>query len=150
MNTEITTLDQRPELAGAIWSMPDTWPEYIGEDRIGWLFYPRIPDDFPRYVIVATEDDTLVAVGFGVPFAGTVKGREELPSGGWDQALMWAHSDLRHNRETDTVSAISITVHTDHLGKGLSKRMVAAMCDNAKAQGATQMVAPLRPTGKHL
>ncbi|MGW0121101.1 N-acetyltransferase [Streptomyces sp. NPDC003327] len=147
----ITTLAERPELEGAIWAMSDLWPEFMMHDPVGWANVGRIARDLPEYVLVATDaDGAVVARGFSVPFALDVDGRRELPSRGWDEVLLWAFSDLRHGRKADTVSAIEITVGTSALGKGVSYRMLAAMRDNARALGFSELVAPVRPNGKHL
>ncbi len=50
----------------------------------------------------------------------------------------------------DTVGAVEITVAGDHLGKGISGRMVEAMRENARALGHRELVAPVRPNAKHL
>lgn len=151
MSLTITTLAQRPELSGAFWAMDDSWPRFVQEDRIGWFFYPRILTRFADYVLVATEPDgTLVARALSVPFRLDLDTRRALPGGGWDQALLWAFSDLEAGREPDTVSAIEISVDKSRLGAGLSRRMLAAMRDNVAARGFEALVAPLRPTGKHL
>ncbi|MFF1267871.1 N-acetyltransferase [Streptomyces anulatus] len=151
MELKITTLAERPELAGALDRMPDTWPEFILEDLVGWANFPRIAVEFPQYVLVATDPEgAVVARAFSVPFVLDAPGRGELPVGGWDQVLLWAFSDLRRGRTPDTVSAIDITVATGHLGQGISGRMLAAMRDNARRLGFGQVVAPVRPNGKHL
>lgn len=149
MSLKITTLAQRPELTDAFWAMSDTWPQFVQEDRVGWFHYPRILTVFPEYVLVATDAGELVARALSVPFRLDVDGRRRLPSGGWDQALMWAFSDHAAGREPDTVSAIEISVDKGRLGEGLSRRMLAAMRDNVAARGFATLVAPLRPTGKH-
>lgn len=151
MSLTITTLAERPELTGAFWGMDDSWPQFVQEDRIGWFHYPRILTRFPEYVLVATgADGELVARALSVPFTLGMEGRRELPSGGWDQALLWAFSDAAAGREPDTVSAIEISVDKSRLGEGLSRPMLAAMRDNVRSRGFAELVAPLRPTGKHL
>ncbi|MFF0560650.1 N-acetyltransferase [Streptomyces sp. NPDC004266] len=151
MDLNVTTLAERPELEGAMWSMKDLWPDFMMYDPVGWANMGRIVREFPEYVLVATDaGGAVVARGFSVPFRLDAEGRRELPSRGWDEVLNWAFSDLRHGREADTVSAIEITVHLDHLGKGLSHRMLAAMRENAGGRGFAELVAPVRPNGKHL
>ncbi|AJF65572.1 hypothetical protein [Streptomyces vietnamensis] len=151
MDLNVTTLAERPELEGAMWSMKDLWPEFMMYDPVGWANMGRIVREFPEYVLVATDaENAVVARGFSVPFALDVDGRRALPARGWDEVLNWAFSDLRHGRETDTVSAIEITVHLDHLGKGISHTMLAAMRENAGKRGFAELVAPVRPNGKHL
>ncbi|MEU6018596.1 N-acetyltransferase [Streptomyces sp. NPDC047515] len=151
MDLTVTTLAARPELAGAAGRMPDSWPGFVLEDLVGWANYPRIAVDFPEYVLVATDEDgAVVARAYSVPFALHVPGREELPEGGWDQVLLWAFSDLRHGRTPDTVSAIEIAVTNGRQGEGISARMVAAMRENAGRLGFADLVAPVRPSAKHL
>lgn len=144
----ITTLAERPELAARLWDMKDSWPEFAQHDSLAWLLYPRMVAEFPEYVLIATDGDTVVARGFGVPFAQHAPGRGgELPAQGWDRILMWAFSDLRRGVEADTVSAIEISVATGRQGEGLSGRMLAAMRENARARGFAEVVAPVRPSG---
>ncbi|MFB7527999.1 N-acetyltransferase [Streptomyces sp. NPDC056178] len=151
MDLTITTLAARPELAGAAGRMPDSWPGFVLEDLVGWANYPRIAVDFPEYVLVATDEDgAVVARAYSVPFALRAPGREGLPEGGWDQVLLWAFSDLRHGRTPDTVSAIEIAVADGRQGEGISARMVTAMRENAGRLGFADLVAPVRPSAKHL
>ncbi|WP_372345489.1 hypothetical protein [Streptomyces sp. KL116D] len=52
--------------------------------------------------------------------------------------------------EPDTVSAIEITIRPGLLGRGLSGRMLAAMRENARGPRLGEVVAPVRPSAKHL
>jgi GNAT superfamily N-acetyltransferase len=147
--THITTLAERPELTDRVWDMEHSWPEYSAYDQAGWLLCPRVLTELPDYVLVATDGDEVVARGFSVPFALHTDKRGELPDRGWDQVLLWAFSDLRRGVAPDTVSAIEITVAPGHQGQGLSGAMLAAMRDNARVRGFAEVVAPVRPSGKH-
>ncbi|MFE6223372.1 MULTISPECIES: hypothetical protein [unclassified Streptomyces] len=147
----ITTLAERPDLEGPLWSMKDLWPEFILYDPVGWASVGRIVRDFPEYVLVATDaDGAVVARALSVPFRLDEDGRRTLPDRGWDEVLLWAFSDLRHGRVPDTVSAIDVTVDTGSLGRGISHRMLAAMRENVRRLGYAELVAPVRPNGKHL
>ncbi|WP_406861360.1 N-acetyltransferase [Streptomyces sp. HUAS MG47] len=151
MELTITTLAERPELEGPMWQMKDLWPEFMMYDPVGWANMARIVRELPEYVLVATDDDgKVVARAFSVPFRLHTEGRGELPDTGWDQMLLWAFSDLRHGHKPDTVSAIEVTVDTGALGRGLSATMLGAMRDNARRLGYSEVVAPVRPNGKHL
>ncbi|MFF3645826.1 N-acetyltransferase [Streptomyces sp. NPDC002564] len=150
MDLKITTLAERPELTLPLWSMAEDWPEFIQHDPVGWSLIGRIVAELPEYVLVATDaGGEVVARGFSVPFALRARGDGELPDGGWGQVLLWAFSDLRHGAEADTVSAIEITVAESARGRGVSARMLAAMRDNARAHGFSEVVAPVRPNAKH-
>jgi hypothetical protein len=150
MNIKITTLAERPELREAL-SFVDGWPEFILAEPIGQAFFGQLDEIFPEFTIVATDTDgTVAARGHSVPFALHREGRGNLPPGGWDQVLLWAFRDHRQRHEVDTVSAIDITVRSDRLSQGLSAVMLAAMRENARSRGFAELVAPVRPTGKHL
>ncbi|MET7359031.1 N-acetyltransferase [Streptomyces sp. NPDC005562] len=160
MDLKITTLAERPDLVGPAWRMAEDWPEFILHDPVGWSLIGRIVAELPEYVLVATDEDASTGAGdgdakvlaraFSVPLALRERTGGELPDGGWDQVMLWAFSDLRHGKRADTVSAIEITVDETARGKGLSGRMLAAMRDNARARGFSEVVAPVRPNAKHL
>ncbi|MFH7597628.1 N-acetyltransferase [Streptomyces racemochromogenes] len=146
---EITSLARRPELAPRLWDMADSWPRFAQHDAVAWLLYPRLVTEFPEYVFIATDGDEVVARAFSVPFALHSDERGGvLPAQGWDRVLMWAFADRRRGIEPDTVSALEISVATGRQGRGLSGRMLAAMRQGARAAGFTEVVAPVRPSGK--
>ncbi|MHC6629131.1 GNAT family N-acetyltransferase [Streptomyces globosus] len=146
---KITTLAERPELAGRLWDMRDSWPAFAEHDPLAWLLYPRMVAEFPEYILVATEGDEVAARGFSLPFAQHAPGRDgALPARGWDQLLMWAFSDRRRGTAADTVGAVEISVDTARQGRGLSGALLAAMRDNARARGFAELVAPVRPSAK--
>jgi GNAT superfamily N-acetyltransferase len=151
MDVKVSSLADRPELLEPVFGMADTWPEFVTNDPVGNALYGRIATEFPQYVLVAEDESgEVVAHAFSVPFALDADGRGELPARGWDRVLVWAFSDLRRGVPCDTVSAIAVTVAPHAQGKGLSGRMLAAMHDNARALGHRQVVAPVRPSAKHL
>ncbi|MFD7294715.1 N-acetyltransferase [Streptomyces sp. NPDC059897] len=147
----VTTLAERPELALPMWEMPDTWPAFIGHDPCAEAFLRRIWRELPEYAFVGTDaEGDVVAKAYSVPFALHGEGRGELPDGGWDQVLRWAFADLAAGVAPDTVSAIEIAVAPGLQGRGLSGRMLAVMRENARARGFAEVVAPVRPSAKHL
>lgn len=149
MDVTITTLAKRPGLGERLWKMPDLWPEFMRHAPVGDAYIGRIRTAFPEFTLVATDDDgELVARGHSVPF--TLSGRGALAAAGWDRALIWAFADQRRGARPDTVSAIEIAVRAGRQGRGLSAMMLAAMRDNARSRGFRELVAPLRPSGKHL
>ncbi|MEC4016350.1 hypothetical protein QMK28_08495 [Streptomyces sp. H27-D2] len=64
--------------------------------------------------------------------------------------LVWAYDDQRRGHPVTTASALEITVDTEYLGRGLSYRMLAALLDAVGRQGHQALLAPVRPTAKHL
>lgn len=143
---EITTLAERPHLESAVYDLDVAWPEFVSHDPISESFWSAIPTTFPDFVLVATEGPDLIARGFSVPFAA----RAALPATGWDQVLIWAFKDHNGGVAPNTVSAIEIAIRRDQRGNGLSTAVLAAMRDNVRAHGLTELVAPVRPNHKYL
>ncbi|MEV4041021.1 MULTISPECIES: GNAT family N-acetyltransferase [Streptomyces] len=151
MELKVSSLAERPEMHGRVTGMADTWPEFLRNDPVGNAHYGRIATELPEYVLFAEDErGEVVAHAYSVPFALADEDRGELPARGWDEVLVWAFSDRRHGVAPDTVSAISIVVAPHAQGTGLSARMLSAMRDNARAQGFDEVVAPVRPSAKHL
>jgi len=151
MELKVASLADRPEMLRAVLDMPDTWTEFTTQDPVGTSHYGRIATEFPEYVLFAeTERGEVLAHAHSVPFRLAAEGRGRLPDRGWDQILVWAFADLRRAVRPDTVSAISIVVHPRAQGLGLSGRMLDAMRAAARARGFTEVVAPVRPSAKHL
>jgi GNAT superfamily N-acetyltransferase len=78
-----------------------------------------------------------VARAFSVPFAfrESSEGRDELPGGGWDTVIRWADADRRAGRQRTAISALEIMVAPRLQRRGISRLMLAAMCDNARRLG---------------
>ncbi|QIJ63148.1 N-acetyltransferase [Streptomyces sp. JB150] len=151
MDWKVSTLAERPGMVERVVGMADSWPEFVTRDPVGWAHFPRIATELPQYVLFAEDErGEVVANACSVPFALAAEGRGELPDRGWDEVLLWAFTDLRRGVRPDTVSAISVSVAPHAQGLGLSAVMLAAMRDNARALGFREVVAPVRPSAKHL
>ncbi|MGW1210840.1 GNAT family N-acetyltransferase [Streptomyces sp. NPDC002499] len=157
MELKVSSLAERPDLVRKVYAMADSWPEFVRHDGVGDACYGRLAVDFAEYTLAAEDErGEVVAYAYSVPFAlrtedrGGTEGPGELPARGWDQVLLWAFSDLRHGVRPDTVSAIAIVVAPSVQGRGLSARMLSALRDTARAHGFTEVVAPVRPSAKHL
>lgn len=147
----ITTRAERPEFGSAIWEMPDSWPAFMDHDPVGSALYGVATAAYPELTVVATDDDSAV-IGHGqaTAFRLDLEGRRQLPDTGWDQVLSWVDSDLRKGVEPDVASALEISVHPGWQGRGVSSLLLTAMREAARARGFDTLVAPVRPSGKHL
>jgi hypothetical protein len=148
----VTTLAERPELSGRLWEMPDSWPLFMRQDLVASAYVGLLVDEFPEYVLVATDrDGALAARGLSVPFRSTHPKRQgRLPDRGWDEVLLWAFADHGRGDQPDLVSAIEIAIRPDLQGHGLSGFVLGAMRENTRTRGFAELVAPVRPSGKHL
>lgn len=142
----ISVLTDRPDLAGAMWDMPTSWPEFMRHDPLGGLYYSHAETLFSDFVLVAQDEaGEVVACGYSVP---VVLGDDALPDHGWDFVVRNGLMTSLGGQPPDTVSAVEIAVRPDRQGTGISARMLAAMRENAARRGFARLVAPVRPHGK--
>jgi GNAT superfamily N-acetyltransferase len=151
---QIVTLRERPDLRSVIFSEDfesPVWPEYMRHDAAARLYF-QAPffDRYLDFAFAGIEGDKVVARAFSVPFAFNITDRRELPDGGWDEVIRWAHEDHAAGRNPNAVSALEISLLPQAQGAGNSRRMLDAMKANARAHGFADLFAPVRPNQKHL
>jgi GNAT superfamily N-acetyltransferase len=113
-------------------------------------FAARIFDRYLDYAFAGVADGKVVARAFSVPFAFDIDGRTELPDGGWDQVIRWAHDDGLMGRAPNALSALEISMLPQARGSGNSLALLSAMKACAKTKGFGALFAPVRPNQKHL
>jgi GNAT superfamily N-acetyltransferase len=152
MSIDIFTLAARPDLRAAIFAKPfrpPFWPEFMLHDAAAHLYFGD--PFFERYVdfaFAAVEEGAVIARAFSVPFAFAIPGRTELPDGGWDDVIRWAHDDAALGHKPTTASALEISLLPAVRGRGIAEQMLAAMKANAGRHGFADLYAPVRPTQK--
>ena len=153
LDLEIFTLRERPDLRPAIF-LPDlqsVWPEFMRHDATAKLYFaPSQFEAYLDYAFAGVADGKVVARAFSVPFAFNVDGRDELPDGGWDEVIRWAHEDRMIGRASTALSALEITLVPEARGGGNSIALLNAMKCCARANGYKALFAPVRPNQKHL
>ncbi|MFJ7078918.1 N-acetyltransferase [Streptomyces sp. NPDC098781] len=148
MPYKVFSIAERPDFSQQL-NFENDWPEFILYDPVDSAFFGRLPQVFPEFTVVAVDDhEEVVARGYSVPFLMNTPTRGTLPDRGWDEALLWAFSDQGQGIDSDTECAIGVTVRRDHQGRGLSKIMLEAMRQRAFVRGFSELVVPVRPTGK--
>jgi GNAT superfamily N-acetyltransferase len=145
MPVEITTVADRPELANADIDVRG-WPEFMRHNRVSEAYFGQVPSAFPATCLIATEGDRVVADAHAVQFAR----RSDFPPGGWEQAVVWAFTDVRRGVRPDTACALNISVAHDLQNQGIAALMLAALRQAVGDAGLDVLDAPVRPTHKHL
>jgi GNAT superfamily N-acetyltransferase len=141
----VTTIAERPDLAGSPGRMPTSWPEFMTQDQTSWMM--TFLREQPEFQLVLLDDEEVVGYAYCVPFAwdGTEDG---LPDTGWDEVLARGTTGHYRGREATAVSALEIAVHPDRLGEGLSAVLLKGMQENVRSRGFRDLFAPVRPSRK--
>ena len=135
---------ERPELLERRDELGAAWDEFMYHDAVAGRCWSRQYEEFPDLQLyLLDEEDRLVAESNAVPIPF---GPGELPDDGWDAALEQAFS----GRAAVAVSAIAIAIGVGERGKGLSRTMLDGMRGVVAARGLTDLVAPVRPSQKHV
>jgi GNAT superfamily N-acetyltransferase len=153
MRLQIFSLRERPDLIPLVFSeeLQAVWPEFMQHDATAKLYFARsVFNNYLDYAFAGLVDGEVVGRAFGVPFAFEVEGRTELPDGGWDQVIRWAHEDRIIERPPTTMSALEIALVPSARGGGNSSAMLDAFKACARKKGFADMFAPVRPSQKHL
>src|SRR5207237_1925916 len=153
MNLEIFSLRERPDLCPLVFSqdLQAVWPEFMRHDATANLYYdPSLFVDYHDYAFAGLVDGEVVGRAFSVPFAFNVEGRTELPDGGWDQVIRWAHEDRILGRTPTTMSALELALLPQARGIGNSLAMLGALKACAKEMRFAVMFAPFRPSERLL
>lgn len=154
---ELVPLRARPDLLAQVFSgaIQGAWPEFMQHDPTAQLYFgkPHLDGylDTAFAAVDPTRPDVALGRAFAVPFAlDGVPNRGELPDSGWDGVIRWAHADRALGRPADALSALDITLLPSYRGRGASRLVLDALRHRTRALGFRHMVAPVRPTAKHL
>ena len=122
-----------------------TFPEYMHHNAMGWRFWGRLYDEFPDFQVALVDGDELVAEAHAlpVPWDGTPGGL----ASGWDEAF---EQGMTSGLPATALCALAISVSPDRQRQGHAQRMIGVFRDTARAAGLASVIAPVRPTLKHL
>ncbi len=135
---------ERPELQQRRGELGAAWDEFMYHDAVANQHWDRQYEEFPDLQLyLVDEEDRYLAESNAVPIPF---GPDALPDDGWDAALEQAFA----GRPAVSVSAIAITIGVDQRGRGLSKVLLDGMRKAVAARGLSDLVAPVRPSQKHL
>jgi hypothetical protein len=141
----VVTLAERSDLRDAMLNMEASWPEYVRPHPmlINWAF-----DRHARHQLVVLDEGEVVARAASVPFAWDGD-PASLPDTGWDEALHRSMLDTYAGAELTTLCALEVAVVPGRRARNLSGLALAALTENARRWGHTDVVVPVRPSHKH-
>lgn len=154
MDLLIVSLSDRPDLAATFTEFPDSWPEFMFHDLVSDVLFERLLLAHPESNLIALDpaDPTRpVARACAVPFSWSGPPDGDLPVSGYDRIILNGTADVIERRPRGPVAAaLEITIRPDRRGGGLSTLMLKALRRTLGSLGYESLVAPVRPTEKHL
>lgn len=148
LRVEVTIARERPdEQMEALFA--EGFPAFITADREVSKHIGRVRELFTGLdIILLDEHDVPVATGWGVPLAWA--GEATALAATFADVLREAVELQDAAGRADTMVICGGVVHPAHKGTGVAQQLIRALCDTAAQQGLARVVAPLRPTRKHL
>jgi GNAT superfamily N-acetyltransferase len=144
---EIVPLVERSDLLAGMWELTSTWPPFMLKDPIGNRLFPKVPELFPEYQLLALDDDGHVAgrlIAAPFPYDGNL---QSLPDRGWDAVLEQAVEE-HGQRPPTAVCLLEARIAPAAQGQGLSHKLLAAARSHVSALGYRDLFGPVRPTAK--
>ena len=120
---------------------------FLNFTRAHFAFYQQLLEEHADYQLCLVDEDTgyPVAVGNCVPLACDLN---NLPPEGWDWIVESAACNGAKRR--NALGALAISVPGLHRSKGLARRMIDEFRNLAVRKGLDGVIAPVRPSAKHL
>lgn len=125
------------------------WPEFMLHDPVANNFdycYGQLAEF--QFVLMKAGEDDPVAIGNSIPLVWD-DALENLPDDGWDWAMTAGVESHRSGHRPNLLCALQIVVFSEYRGQGISRVAVEAMRSLGRAQGLSEMIAPVRPSRKH-
>jgi hypothetical protein len=146
MSLAFATAAERPELRDHLGSLREAWPLYMLQDPVSSPIWSLLYERFGGFQFFLVDDATgeVVAEGNSIPVRVDL---DDLPDRGWEDVI---ERGVAAAEPPNVVSALQVLVDRRRHGSGLSRGMVEEMSRIARAHGFDDLVAPVRPSLKHL
>jgi hypothetical protein len=147
MALKVVNSAERPELVEQADRIDGGFHEYNYQGEVLRRLWTSLFDRFPTCQLALYDDSSSEVLGAGntIPCywdgstAGLPSGIDEVFERGFAEDLETANA----------LSALLIKIIPTSTGKGLSRLLIAGMCDIARKMGFDSLIAPVRPTLKH-
>jgi GNAT superfamily N-acetyltransferase len=125
------------------------FPDFVTADQAVKPWIGRVRECFTGFDLMLLDaDDRPAATGWGVPIAWS--GEAEALPRSFAQVLQGAVELYEAVGQADTLVICGAVVHPQLKGSGAAAALLEALRDLAGRHGLARVVAPVRPTHKHL
>jgi len=121
----------------------------LNEGDVLKRLFGRVVAEYAELLFYAWDDqrEAVIGVGHAIPAAWDGD-TASLPDGGFDAVI---EARFAEEPSTPTVlCALGITIAPECRGQGVSRRMIDRMAEIGRDHGLDTLIAPVRPTLKHL
>jgi len=144
------TFAERPERAVEADSLcGPAWPEFMRHDPVSNNWHHLMGAFADCQFFLCDASNAIVAVGNSIPLTWDGD-RGSLPDRGWDAAFERGIANRKRGIRPDTLAALQAVVVGERTGRGLGAAIVRGMLALTRRRGFRFLIAPVRPSLKHL
>lgn len=150
MGTTLHTAAERPDLWERGIDSGDVWPEYNLHGDVLNQWWGHLDEELAdfQFVLYDDEADAVVAEGHTGPLWWD--GDDATLPPGIDDALVEVFSRARTGASVNTLCALAAETPRTGRSRGMAGQILGAMSELARRYGLQRVVAPVRPSAKHL
>jgi len=121
----------------------EPWPVFLSEDSSVKKYWQRLYQVYPEYQLLFKIDSEYIGVANSAPiyWNGNI---DDLPSG-FDEAI---ETIIEENEKPNTLCGLAVVISKEHLGKGISSKIINNLKKLTKSYGYSNLIFPVRPTLK--
>lgn len=129
------------EVINKIHSEP--WPVFLSEDSWVKKYWQRLYQVYPEYQLLFRINSEYIGVANSAPiyWNGNI---DDLPAG-FDEAI---ETIIEEDKKPNTLCGLAVVISKEHLGKGISSKIINNLKKLAKSYGYSNLILPVRPTLK--
>jgi hypothetical protein len=150
MKPRIVPFAERPEINKERWDQINPWPTFMENDDVANMNWHRLEQEFVdfQFYILDPETDEVLCQANTIPF--NWNGDPATLPDGIDAVLPLGIEQHEQGIAPNTLCALQAIVTKNNQGKGLASMVLDGMRDLGRRNGFGDLVAPVRPTSKHL
>lgn len=121
----------------------EPWPVFLSEDSSVKKYWQRLYQVYPEYQLLFRINSEYIGVANSAPiyWNGNI---DDLPAG-FDEAI---ETIIEEDKKPNTLCGLAVVISKEHLGKGISSKIITNLKKLAKSYGYSNLILPVRPTLK--
>ena len=121
----------------------EPWPVFLSEDSSVKKYWQRLYQLYPEYQLLFGINSEYIGVANSAPiyWNGNI---DDLPAG-FDEAI---ETIIEEDKKPNTLCGMAVVISKEHLGKGISSKIINNLKKLAKSYGYSNLILPVRPTLK--